>query len=241
MMTRRRERLNGLCPGSREPRLSSRFSPSGYNRGTEGVIETVFLDWGLAVGAGLLFGLAGRNEVASAVSLFRTRAFRWGLAYLHIGVIAISVALYVIEPAWMWMYWVDPTRLPIVVVVLAFVMYEVAFVGGFALAAELERVRRNATWILALGMFAAITAAEIATRTRLFHFGTYDEFAAGRAPLGLETSPFHLEPAMAIVLGPGLLATVAIVVIAIRLWKADERRAMGATAGSAEPSTVPAR
>jgi hypothetical protein len=203
------------------------------------VIETVFLDWGLALGAGLLFGLAGRNEVASTPSLFRTRAFRWGLAYLHIGVIAISATLYVLEPAWMWMYWVDPTKLPIVVVVLAFVMYEVAYIGGFALAAELERVRRNAAWILALGMFAAITTGEIATRTRLFHFGSFDEFAAGRAPLGLETSPFHLEPAMVIVLGPGLLATAAIVVIAIKLWRDDERRAQRASAGAA--STVPAR
>lgn len=205
------------------------------------MIETVFLDWGLALGAGLLFGLAGRNEVASAVSLFRTRAFRWGLAYLHIGVIAISAALYVMEPAWMWMYWVDPARLPVVVVVLAFVMYEVAFIGGFALAAELERVRRNATWVLAGFAGVAITAAEVAARTRLFHFGTFHEFAAGRAPLGLDTSPFHLEPAMVIVLGPGLLATVAIVVIAIRLWRADERRASSVAAGAAEPSTVPAR
>ena len=206
------------------------------------MIETVFLDWGLALGAGLLFGLAGRNEVASASSLFRTRAFRWGMAYLHIGVIAISVTLYAIEPAWMWMYWVDPTRLPIVVVVLTFVLYEVSFIGGFALAAELERVRRNATWILAGGIGAAITAAEVATRVRLFHFGSFDEFAAGRAPLGLDTSPFHLEPAMAIVLGPGLLATAAVVVIAVRLWKDDERRATRAMAGgTAEPSTVPAR
>lgn len=205
------------------------------------MIETVFLDWGLALGAGLLFGLAGRNEVASADSLFRTRAFRWGLAYLHIGVIAISATLYVLEPAWMWMYWVDPTRLPLVVVVLAFVMYEVAYIGGFALAAELERVRRNATRILAGFAGVAITAAEVATRTRLFHFGTFDEFAAGRAPLGLETSPFHLEPAMVIVLGPGLLATVAIVVIAVRLWRADERRAMSTPAGATEASTVPAR
>ena len=204
------------------------------------MIETVFLDWGLAVGAGLLFGLAGRNEVASAVSLFRTRAFRWGLVYLHIGVIAISATLYVLEPAWMWMYWVDPRNLPIVVVVLAFVMYEVAFIGGFALAAELERVRRNATWVLAGFAGVAITAAEVATRTRLFHFGSFDEFAAGRAPLGLETSPFHLEPAMAIVLGPGLLATVAIVVIAVRLWKDDVRRATLPATGAAEPSTVPA-
>lgn len=205
------------------------------------MIETVFLDWGLALGAGLLFGLAGRNEVASAPSLFRTRAFHWGLAYLHVGVIAISITLYLLEPAWMWMYWVDPARLPIVVVVLAFLLYEVCFIGGFALAAELERVRRNATWILAGAMFAGITAAEAAARVRLFHIGTFDEFAAGRAPLGIDLSPFRLEPAMAIVLGPGLIATAAVVVLAIRLWRQDERRAARTGTMSAQPARSPAR
>jgi hypothetical protein len=190
----------------------------------EGVIETVFLDWALALGSGLLFGLAGRGEVASSPSLVRTRAFRWGLIYLHLGVLAISLTLYAIQPAWMWMYWVDPAHLPVVVVILAFVLYEVCYIAGFALAAELERWRRNATWALAGAMFVAINAAEVATRTRLFHFGSYSDFAAGRAPLGIRFSPFHLEPAMAIVLGPGLIATVAIVVVAVKLWKDDQRR-----------------
>jgi hypothetical protein len=114
--------------------------------------------------------------------------------------------------------------MPIVVVVLAFLMYEVAFFAGFALSSEIERVKRNATWPIAGAMFAAVTAAQVAARTRLFHFGSFEEFAAGRAPLGIELDPFRLEPAMFIVLGPGLLATVAIVVIAVRLWRDDVRR-----------------
>jgi len=207
----------------------------------EGVIETVFLDWALALGAGLLFGLAGRGEVRSSPSLVRTRAFRWGLVYLHVGVLAISLTLYALEPAWMWMYWVDPTHLPIVVVALAFVLYEICYVAGFALAAELERWRRNATWAVAGAMFLAINAAEVATRTRLFHFGSFDEFAAGRAPLGIDFSPFHLEPAMAIVLGPGLLATAAVIVIALRLWRDTERRAGANAPVDVAPATYTAR
>jgi hypothetical protein len=201
------------------------------------VVATIFLDWALALGAGLLFGLAGRGEILTASSLASTRAFRWGLAYLHIGVIAISAALYAIEPAWMWMYWVDPGRLPIVVVGLAFVLYEACFLAGFALAAEIERRKRNATWIIAGAMFVAITAAEVATRVRLFHFGTFDEFAAGRAPLGIDLNPFRLEPAMAIMLGPGMLATVAIVFLLLRLSRLDRGRssAQAAPAGVAAP------
>ena len=200
------------------------------------MIETVFLDWALALGAGLIFGLAGRREVAASPSFTRTRAFRWGFAYLHLGVLAISLTLYAIEPAWMWMYWVDPARLPVVVVVMAFLLYEICYVAGFALAAELERWRRNSTWVLVGAMGAAITAAEFATRVRLFHFGSFDDFAAGRAPLGIDFSPFRLEPAMAIVLGPGLIATAAVVVLALRLWRSDQRR----PAGDAPVAVAPA-
>jgi hypothetical protein len=205
------------------------------------VIETVFLDWALALGSGLLFGLAGRAEVRTSASLVKTRAFRWGLIYLHVGVLAISLTLYAIEPAWMWMYWVDPAKLPIVIVVLSFLVYEFCYIAGFALAAELERWRRNATWAVAIAMFVAINAAEVATRTRLFHFGTFDEFAAGKAELGLRFSPFHLEPAMAIVLGPGLLATAAVVIVAVRLWRDTERHAVPASPpGDVAPAPSPA-
>jgi hypothetical protein len=210
--------------GFTEKRAFFSMYPVGLQSVRQEVRTTVFLDWSLALGAGALFGLAGRREVAASTSLARTRAFRWGLVYLHLGVLAISLTLYAIEPAWMWMYWVDPTHLPIAVVALAFVLYEVCYIAGFALASELERWRRNATWLLAGGMMIAISAAEVATRYRLFHFGTYDEFHAGKAVLGLKTSPFHLEPAMAIVLGPGLLATVAIVLVALKIWRDDERR-----------------
>jgi len=189
------------------------------------VITTVFLDWSLALGAGLFFGLAGRKEVETSGSFVRTRAFRWGFIYLHLGVLAISLTLYAIEPAWMWMYWVDPTHLPVVVVALAFVLYEICYVAGFALASELERWRRNATWYVAGAMFVAINAAEIATYHRLFHFGTFAEYQSGKAVLGIDLSPFHIEPAMAIVLGPGLLATVAVVVLALKIWRDNERRA----------------
>jgi hypothetical protein len=190
----------------------------------EGVVETVFLDWGLAFGAGLLFGMAGRGESAAVGALVRTRAFRWGLAYLHVGVIAISVTLYVMEPDWMWMYYVRPAQLPLVIVAIAFLLYEVCYFAGFALASELERIKRNATWALVGVMFAAITAAEISTRDRLFNFTDRLQSGPVLVRKGLTFSPFHIEPAMAIVLGPGLIATVALVVIAVRLWRDDVKR-----------------
>lgn len=204
------------------------------------MVETIFLDWGLAFGAGLLFGMAGRGESASVGALVRTRAFRWGLAYLHVGVIAISVTLYALEPNWMWMYYVDPVRLPLVVVAICFFLYEACYFAGFALASELERIRRNVTWAVVGVMFVAITAAEISTRDRLFKFADSTELALNAFRKGMTFSPFHIEPAMAIVLGPGLIATVALVVIAVKLWRDDVKR-FGRPAGRVkqpQPETV---
>jgi hypothetical protein len=180
------------------------------------VVETIFLDWALATGAGVLFGIAGRDQARDG-SLLRSRAFRVGLVYLHVAVIAVSATLYAFEPAWMWMYVVDPARIPLPLVVLAFLGYEACYLAGFVVAAWLERWRRNSGWALAGALFAGITAAEAAARVRLFHMGSYEEFAAGRAPLGIDLSPFRLEPAMALVLGPGALAVLALVVLLLRL------------------------
>ena len=202
------------------------------------MVETIFLDWALCFSAGLLFGMAGRGESASTGKLMGTRAFKWGFAYLHLGIIAVSVTLYVMEPTWMWMYWVNPYVLPIGIAVISFLMYEAAFIAGFAIASELERVKRNATWAVVGALFAAISAFEFAARDRLFFFA--DSASAARVS-GLSFNPFHIEPAMIIVMGPGMLGLAAAVVIAVRLWRDDVARfgrPPGRRAAMREPERV---
>lgn len=176
------------------------------------MVETVFLDWGLSFGAGLLFALAGRAGLAPR--RFDTKAFRWGLAYLHLGVIAISVVLYAMQPDWMWMYWVEASTLPIAVHILAFVIYELCFLAGFTLAAELTR---RQAWGLVGLTAVAISATEFTTRTRLFHLGTFEEFHAGRAPAAVATGPLQIEPAWWIVTIAGGISMIALIVLLRRL------------------------
>lgn len=158
---------------------------------------------------GLLFGLAGGRQRDPPSS----RAFRWGLGYLNLGIVAASGALYSLNPDWMWMYWVDARALPVAVVVLAFAMYEAAFVAGFVLVPLLERARRGAGVAAAVATGAAITAAEVAARVRLFHFGTLAEFRAGRAPAGIHDGT--VEPEMWVVLTTGAVSAAALV-LAVR-------------------------
>lgn len=189
------------------------------------MVETVFLDWGLSLGAGLLFALAGGAEARER--RFDSRAFRWGLAYLHLGVVALSIALYALEPDWMWMYWVDASTLPVAVHVLAFVMYEVCFLAGFTLGAELKT---NHAWGVVALTALAISATEYTTRTRLFHLGTFDEFAAGRASAAVATDPLRIEAAWWIVSIGGVVSMVALIVALRRLYLAGRRSSRAAEA-----------
>jgi len=186
------------------------------------VIETVFLDWGLAFGTGVLFAIAGRSEIAATSQRIRTRAFRWGFAYLHLGVLSISLTLYALNPDWMWMYWVDPRALPAGIQALAFVMYEVCFVAGFLLAAELAR---RSGWLLAGITAAAITTLEITARTRLFRFGTIDEFRAGTAAPAIGTNPLTVQTEFWLVAVAGLISLAAMALLLVRLARRNAEAA----------------
>jgi len=181
------------------------------------VIETVFLDWALAFGTGVTFGLAGRREIASSPPGFGTRAFRWGLAYLHLGIIAVSVTAYAINPDWMWMYYVKARELPLIVVIMVFGLYEASFVAGFLLSPALERARRGGGFALAVVVGAGITIAEVASRARLSHFGTVDQFRNGIAPAGLRFDPLRIEPGMWVLMIAGPLSIVAVVALIVGL------------------------
>lgn len=191
------------------------------------MVETVFLDWGISFGSGVLFALAGRRELDGATSRLRTRAFRWGFAYLHLGVLAISVALYALNRDWMWMYWVDPRTLPVGLEALTFLLYEICFVAGFLLAAE---VGRAGAWLLAAATAAGILVLEATARTRLFRFGTLEEFRAGTAAPAVDLSPFAVRGEWWLAGIGGGVSLVALIVVLRRLTRENTPRRSAAAA-----------
>jgi hypothetical protein len=167
------------------------------------VVETIFLDWLLSLGAGLLFGRVGLRTVRPGEPLLRSRAFVLG-AVVQVLLTATSVILYSLSDDWMWMYWVDPAGLPLGIVVLAFVMYGVAFLAGFLVAPELERLRMGAAWWAIGATAVGITLLELFAWERLTTLGTFGQFASGTAG-GLEGT-FLAVLAVGL---PGVLLAVA--------------------------------
>jgi hypothetical protein len=184
----------------------------------EGVIETFFLDWPFCFAAGLLFSMAGRREIARASSPYNTKAFRIGFAYTQGGLLGIGIAFYVLRPDWMWMYWADSARIPIVVVALAFALYEISFVAGFALGPLLAARPRLAIATVAI-IAVGFSAAEYATRARLLHLGTLRAFEAGARPQ-IDFSPFHASGLGWLVLVIVPLSAVALITLVVSVERA---------------------
>ena len=176
------------------------------------VIETFFLDWPFCFAAGLLFSMAGAREIARARSPYKTAAFRTGFAYTQAGLLGIGIVFYALRPDWMWMYWVESARIPVVVVVLCFAMYEVAFLAGFALGPVLAA--RVKTTIAATAI--CLGAAEYAPRTRLLHLGSLEGFTAGE-PAEIAFSPFHVTGMGWAVLAIVPLSAAALILLALRV------------------------
>lgn len=145
------------------------------------MVATVFFDWAMSFGVGLLFGVAGGSALRETPSRLSSRAFRLGIMFETFAVLPIALAVYVLEPDWMWMFWVDSARLPIALEVFAFAMYFVSFLAGFLLAPELERLRAGLAWVAAVVGGATLLAAAAFTWERLRSLGSILEFETGAA------------------------------------------------------------
>jgi hypothetical protein len=146
------------------------------------VIKTIPLDMFLCFGMGLLFSIAALKGGQPEGSLFKTRHFWMSMTYMVLFTIGVVVFGYIIEPDWMWMYFLDYREVPLALEVYAFLFYPIIFCFGYMMAPELEKVRPG----LANGVYYAVNVAIVvvilAFIKRLWHVGTLQEFMNDNAP-----------------------------------------------------------
>ncbi len=130
-------------------------------------LATILIDPGYTLLMGILFGIAALRN--------RTRALGAGLVACALFGVGIPALFYLLCPAWMWMYTVDPAKVPAWFVVYVFALYFIPFLAGFAF------VPRRGGWLL----FAVCAVLELALMAALWDrysvAGTFDEFHRGAA------------------------------------------------------------
>jgi hypothetical protein len=181
------------------------------------VIPTVPFDLILSVFVGLVFAACARVQFSNGTS-------PWGreiiavLSFEAIIVWPVALYFYVVHPAWSWMYFVDPARLPWGVSVLVMLGDVATLVGGYLGGWALLRARRERLLYAALALVGVVLVIFlIVGRGRIAHAGSYDEYHAGHA-LALGEGK----------LGWALAATstgvaIAIVLVGLTLWEQGKR------------------
>ena len=163
-------------------------------------------------GIGLLFSIAAHKGGAPQASVFRTRHFWLALIYLVVLLISVALICYIIEPDWMWMYFVDYRKVPLAVVVYTFCFYPALFCFGYLMVPELDKLRPGLALQVYYGVNVAIVVFCLAFIHRLWHVGTIDEYAIGEAP-GL----ISLKPLRMLTVG-WVLAVASPIVTGFLIW-----------------------
>jgi len=181
------------------------------------VIPTVPFDLIFSVFVGLVFAACARVQFANGASPWG-RELAAVLSFEAIIVWPVALYFYVVHPAWSWMYFVDPARLPSGVALLVLLAYVATLLGGYLGGWALVRARREKGLYGLLGAIALGLMVFLAVmRGRVSHTGTYEEYHAGHA-LALGEGK----------LGWALAATstgvaIAIVLVGFTLWEQGKR------------------
>jgi hypothetical protein len=151
------------------------------------VIPTIPVQILFNVLAGLLLAHQGRALIrAHTGSLLSCAPLRVALAFEAVVMWPIVLYLYVAHPAWDWMYWTDPHRIPGAAVAIVLFACLAALVGGFAAGFALTRAgkyREHVAVLVAAGV--GLLAVIGVGRRRLVTYGTFESWQSGNGLAGL--------------------------------------------------------
>jgi predicted MFS family arabinose efflux permease len=140
------------------------------------------------------------------------------LSFEAIIVWPVALYFYLVHPAWSWMYFVDPDRLPTGISLLVLLGYVATLLGGYLggwalLRAHKERILWGVLGVVALALIVFL----IACRSRVAHSGTYEEYHAGHA---LSVGEGKLGWALA---ATSTGVAIAMVLVGFTLWEQGKR------------------
>jgi len=182
------------------------------------VVKTIQLDMLLTIGLGLLFSYLAHPHYqrgSAEQSALKTPYFVYGLLYCVIVGDGVALACYLIRPAWMWMYWVDPERLPPALMVYYFGLYPILFTLGFLAVPELEKLRPGLSLKIFFIDLAAAGLFIFLAFGRLWSVGTLQQYLAGQARPMIGGSPLFCPLAL-VLLGSMVVALPAAAWMGVR-------------------------
>ncbi|MFO1520192.1 MAG: hypothetical protein U1F57_11130 [bacterium] len=140
------------------------------------MIPTFIIDEPILILIGLLAGYFVPKGWTK--SLFKTRAFLAG-NFIALGFMSLAAYGYVMAPDWMFGYLLPASKVPFWMVVYAFILYYVLFLGGFFLHQELKKIHPA---LAALALVLALAASILVVLPVLPAYqtiATYEEFYKG--------------------------------------------------------------
>jgi hypothetical protein len=178
----------------------------------------VALDLAFNFVLGAAFALCGRERIRID-GPFAPPAFWLVLIFAAVVLIPLAFYLYTAHPAWTWMYTVDPDTVPAILLLPLLVGHGLLFVGGWLVGGKLVRINKARQALYGvLGATVSLVILVLVFWGRLGRYGTYEEFADGRALHLMEVKLGYVL--IVILLGLGAAA----VLVALQLVQ-DSRRA----------------
>jgi hypothetical protein len=162
---------------------------------------------------GLLFSLMSPKDEHDK-PLFNRKTFRLSFLYMLISGIGVAVGAYIIEPAWMLMYWINPVCIPLSHIIFLFALiYPGSFLLGYLVAPHLDA----AGWgwrVLSVLIGYEVIFVIMNLTSRLWKVASFENFAQGNTVPLVSFSPLSFTPlAIELTIGLGVAVSSGIALL----------------------------
>ena len=140
---------------------------------------TVPIDAALTATLGTAFYTAAKEHISTDRPLITGPYYLWGMAYNVVVGMGIAITAYVLNPDWMWMYWLDASRLSPAFTVYVFFLYPAMYTFGFLIADQAEKLRKGGSLLLLAALVSFLLLFILLTFGRLWNVGTIAQWDAG--------------------------------------------------------------